>query len=332
MQIAVNKKTVIFSLIVAVAAATICFALFLFIKQKPAVITETEVKISKTDENIPKKPDAELLFVGDAMFDRGIRYYASENGRNNFVFDKISEVLLSNDMVIANLEGPITNEKSVSANTPPGSTNNYFFTFDPSWAETLYKQNIKLVNLGNNHILNFGKNGLDQTKKYLDKAGVDYFGSPDYPKSTSSEIKGIKITFINYNEFANLTEDINQKSTIEEIQKAKKYSDIIIIYCHWGVEYTKTPTDAQITLAHQFIDEGADLIIGSHPHVIQTAEEYKGKKIYYSLGNFIFDQYFNEDVHKGLGIKVNINQETKQMNFSEINFYLQNNGQTILKE
>jgi len=114
----------------------------------------------------------EILFVGDLMFDRGIRYYAEKNGGNDFIFKEISKFLKDKDLVVANLEGPITKNQSVSAGTVPGSTNNYFFTFDPSVARTLYKNNIKLVSLGNNHILNFNYDGLAETKKYLDEANV----------------------------------------------------------------------------------------------------------------------------------------------------------------
>lgn len=265
---------------------------------------------------------AEILFVGDLMFDRGIRYYAEKNGGNDFIFSKISDFLKSNDLVVANLEGTITKNQSVSAGTAPGSTNNYYFTFDPSVAKTLYDNNIKMVSLGNNHILNFGEAGLVETKKYLDIAKVGYFGAPDYPKSTQATINGIKITFINYNEFAD-------SNTIEDIKKARNFSDIIIVYAHWGVEYQKNPTEGQINLAHQFIDEGADLVIGSHPHVIQTTEVYKNKKIYYSLGNFIFDQYFSEDVRNGMGVVVKISAN-KKLSFTEYNFYLASQGQTIL--
>lgn len=282
-----------------------------------------------------KRPEVasyvKILFVGDMMFDRGIRYYAGKNGGNDFIFQKIRAELLNNDLVIGNLEGPITDEKSISAGTAPGEPGNYFFTFDKSWAKTLFKNNIKLVNLGNNHILNFGREGLASTKKYLDEANVGYFGAPDYPKSISSELSSVKITFVNYNEFASLDSDTNIKSTLEEIQKVKKFSDLIIVYCHWGAEYVG-PDQAMKNLARQFIDEGADLVIGSHSHTIGPMEIYKGKRIYYSLGNFIFDQYFSEEVRRGLGVVVKINSKTKELSFEEKNFYMQPNGQTILFE
>ena len=84
------------------------------------------------------------------------------------------------------------------------------------------------------------------------------------------------------------------------------------------------------TLAHQFVDAGADLVVGSHPHVIEPSEVYNGKMIYYSLGNFIFDQYFSQNVRNGLGVEVKIDKVAKQMDFYEKHFYLDSNGLTRL--
>jgi len=265
------------------------------------------------------------------MFDRGIRYYAQKNGGNDFIFDKISPTLLSNDLVVANLEGPITDNKSISVGTAVGSADNYFFTFDPSVAKTLFENNMRLVDLGNNHILNFGQAGLDSTEKYLSEAGVDYFGSRAPLKSKIENIHGVNIAFVSYNEFSDDSAEDEQNTTVEEIKKAKASADIVIVFCHWGVEYALNPTDGQKELAHQFIDEGADLVIGSHPHVIEPMEIYNGKRIYYSLGNFIFDQYFDENVRNGLGVEVKVDKITKELSFSEKYFYLDSNGQTIEK-
>ncbi|MGD0576896.1 MAG: CapA family protein [Candidatus Staskawiczbacteria bacterium] len=276
---------------------------------------------------------AQILFAGDMMFDRGIEYYAEKNKANSFVFDKISSALSKNDLVVANLEGPITGNKSLSANTAPGSTDNFLFTFDPSWAATLFKQNIKLVDLGNNHILNFGYDGVTSTKKYLSAAGVDYFGAPGGNKSIVKNINGIKIGFVSYNQFSAQPDE--EKETTDEIKKIKSQDDFTVVFCHWGNEYQLEETDGQKNLGHQFIDAGADLVIGAHPHVIQPMEIYKGKRIYYSLGNFIFDQYFSKNVRNGLGVFVSINKtdpkSAPKINFSEEHFYLQNNGQTIEK-
>lgn len=277
-----------------------------------------------------------ILFVGDIMLDRGVVYYSKKSAGediNNFVFEGVKNQLLENDVVIANLEGPITGNESVSILAKPDSPEIFYFTFDPSWAETLFENNIRVVDLGNNHILNFGGQGLAETKKYLAEAGVDYFGAPDYPKSVTKEINGIKLAFVSYNEFASYSK-IEADSTIEQIKQAKQKADIVVVFSHWGAEYVSEPADSIKQLARSFIDEGADLVIGSHPHVIQPVEIYKEKRIYYSLGNFIFDQYFSEETKKGLGVSVKIakTNNTIKLDFEEINFYTQPTGQTVLVE
>jgi hypothetical protein len=317
-----RKITIAFViLIAAVLTAAICYLAWPKPKQHE-IIQKLPI--------IQQKNYAQILFVGDLMFDRGIRYYAQKNGGNEFIFDKISQLLSSNDLVVANLEGPITGNKSVSYGTAPESVNNYYFTFDPSLAKTLFDENVKLVDLGNNHILNFGYAGLLSTEKYLDGAGVNYFGAPNDKKSIIEDIDGIKVAFVSYNEFAGSDIGAEQKSTIEEIEKVKPEADVVVVFSHWGIEYSLDSSGSMKNLAHQFIDAGADLVVGSHPHVIEPMEVYNGKRIYYSLGNFIFDQYFDEDVRKGLGVTVKIDKATKQLEFDEVKLYLQSGGQTIL--
>ncbi len=295
----------------------------LFLPLKEYVIIYVNKNIPQVQEN----KDIQILLVGDIMFDRGIRYYAGLNGGNSYIFDKISSFLSNNDLVVGNLEGSITNNKSISAGSIPGSTRNYFLTFDPSVAKTLFEENIKLVDLGNNHILNFGNSGLKATQKYLSEANVSYFGSPYEENSIIKDINGLKIAFISFNQFA----ENDPTQTISEIKKNKPNADFVFVFSHWGNEYQLAASDTQKSLAHQFIDAGADLVVGSHPHVIEPSEIYKNKKIYYSLGNFIFDQYFDENVRNGLGVVLKINQNAKSLSFSEQNFYLQSGGQTILK-
>jgi len=144
----VNRKIILAIIIAAVLTAAICYTLW-YKQNHKTVQQKTAVEISSV---VKEKSYVQLLFVGDIMFDRGIRYYAQQNGGNEFIFDKISPTLEQNDLVIANLEGPITDNKSVSSGTVAGSTNNYFFTFDPSIAKTIFDENIKIVDLGNNHV------------------------------------------------------------------------------------------------------------------------------------------------------------------------------------
>ncbi len=298
--------------------------------QGETVIITPSVSPSVAPSTSPAAEEIRILFLGDLMFDRTIRQAAQKNS-NNFIFAKITELLMANDLVVANLEGSITDDPSISLGTEPGSSKNYFFTFDPSLANTLFDNNIRLVNLGNNHILNFAQTGLDATKKYLNGAGVSYFGTPGGEGSVVKNIKGVKIAFVNYNQFSG-SAAAEQSATLEEIKKVKTQAKALVVYAHWGTEYDSAPNEAVKNLAREFISAGADLVIGSHPHVIQSSEEYQGKKIYYSLGNFVFDQYFSEAVRQGLGVVVKVNSQNKQIDFEEKKLYLQTNGQTVLLE
>src|SRR4030043_587391 len=259
-----------------------------------------------------------LLFVGDMMFDRHIREAVAKYGKGDYgyILELVKESLSQYDLVIGNLEGPITNKKSVSVNTKMDESKNFVFTFDPAVAKVLFENNIRLVSLGNNHILNQGAGGIEQTKKYLGEAGVDYFdlGETQFFRN---------ISFVGYNYSADNSED----QVLEEIKLAKEQSDIIIVCPHWGTEYKVGDPGQKIKeLARKFIDAGADAVIGTHPHVIQMSEEYNGKKIYYSLGNFVFDQYFQKETMEGLGVEITINPDGT-MEYSEVKFEMTKKGQ-----
>lgn len=289
-------------------------------------------EVRKNDENLnivkpEQKREISILFLGDIMFDRYIRQVAEKKG-NDFVFEKVKNLLDGNDLVVANLEGPITDNVSKSVNTEFGSRENFYFTFDKSISKTLFDQNIKLVSIGNNHILNFGEGGLEDTKKYLSESKVDYFGDPKNLDNNYfiKEINGTKIGFVSYNQFGGSSE-----KTTDNIKAIKNTVDVVVVYAHWGKEYEKASSNYIKDLAHGFVDVGADLVIGSHPHVVQDVEEYKGKRIYYSLGNFIFDQYFSAETQRGLAVKVVVDPNNKSFAFEEIPLILEKNGQTLLK-
>ncbi len=208
-------------------------------------------------------------------------------------------------MIVANLEGPVTDFPSRSVGSEIGSTSNYFFTFDPKViTETLAKWPF-IVNLGNNHILNFGQEGLSQTYRYLENSGLPHFGSTQPAQEELSylikESNGITFGYVNYNQF--VTGGLDR--AFSDLAEVRPQVDVVIVYTHWGNEYVQ---ENQVIkdLAHQFVDAGADLLIGSHPHVVQGTEIYQGKKIYYSLGNFVFVQYFEEAVQNGLLVTVEV--------------------------
>lgn len=270
--------------------------------------------------------DKKILFVGDMNFDRYIRQVGNIKGED-FIFSckdsngtSLSDFLQSFDLVVGNLEGPITDNPSISMGSAVESPENYTFTFPPSTAKLLAKNNIKLVNSGNNHIGNFGQEGIASTKKYLTESGVDYI----YNNSIfSKELGGNKISFISYNEFAGESvEKVAQK-----IYEEKNNGQIVFVYAHWGGEYSEVPSRVKNT-AELFAKSGADLIIGSHSHIILPSEKINNTLVYYSLGNFIFDQYWNKEVSTGLVLEVNIKDD--HIKIIEHKVSLNRDGRTCL--
>jgi len=240
------------------------------------------------------------------LFDRTVRSTMEREG-DDYIFSCIGGVLKDADLVVANLEGPITAFPSVSLGSEIGSPDNYTFTFPVSTGRLLMRHKIRLVNLGNNHILNFGLEGARATTQFLLGAGVDYFGDPMEQRVAEETVNGVKLAFINYNEFAPGGWRNSASTTLEQIRSARQENLVPVVYTHWGDEYVAAPERVK-ELAHSFIDAGAAIVIGSHPHVVQENETYKGKYIYYSLGNFIFDQYWNESVRRGLLLHITFTQ------------------------
>ncbi len=244
-------------------------------------------------------PQTSVLFIGDMMFDRSVRQ-AMDNKGPDHVFSCIQTVLAEPDFVVGNLEGPITPNPSKSVGSAVGSHNNFVFTFPEYVAPLMKRHNIRAVSLGNNHIYNFGSEGVRDTVQSLKEQGIGYFGEPGEQSVSEIESEGVPLTFIGYNEFDG---GWSAETTISQIEAARTKGRLPIVFSHWGDEY-KPASKRQKDLAHRFIDAGAEIVIGAHPHVIQESEKYKEKYIYYSLGNFIFDQYWNEAVRTGLMVTV----------------------------
>lgn len=261
------------------------------------------------------------------MFDRYIRTQAEKLGKEAILSGVVSE-LRNADRVVANLEGPITSNSSKSVGSAPGEPRNFLFTFDPEWAALLSASNIQIVNLGNNHILNFGASGLVETRAFLKGAGVRFFGDPllEASRTLVLDIRGKHVGFVNYNAFFREGES----RALSDIETVRKRSDVVFVYTHWGNEYVAA-TPEEKRLARLFVDRGADTVIGSHPHVVQEKEVYQGKTIYYSLGNFVFDQYFRPDVRRGLLVEAIIETDGA-LSFREMPIDLNADGTTSLSQ
>lgn len=283
-----------------------------------------------TPEPTPTLTPLRVLVAGDLMFDRHIRLHAEQKG-NSYIFAEITEFLRSADYVVVNLEGPITGFKSKSLGSVVGSPNNYLFTFPESVAKTLADNKITLVSLGNNHIFNFGQVGLEQTLTHLKEQSIQYFGRVSQtdslvPLANLQTVKNRTVAWINFNQFSSQS----KQSVLDEIKRRRTEAEYVIVYAHWDNEYQPKPSAGTVALAHAMIDAGADMVIGSHPHVIQISEVYADKKIYYSLGNFVFDQYFEPAVKKGMVLELTFAGPSEPIHVQEHLVELLPNGQTRL--
>jgi gamma-polyglutamate biosynthesis protein CapA len=195
---------------------------------------------------------------------------------------------MSHDFNIANLESPIITD------CPTGFTGTFTFCGDAQFLPYL-KANKLVLNLANNHILNYGANGLSQTKDYLSKNEILYF-----PEFTTKTVNEISFGFLGYDFVTN--PKLNSYTLINDVKKYDSTVDWLVVSIHWGNEYLPAPESWRVNLARQLVDAGADIIHGHHPHVWQSYEIYQDKPIFYSFGNFIFDQSWSyETSHSQIG-------------------------------
>jgi poly-gamma-glutamate synthesis protein (capsule biosynthesis protein) len=242
-----------------------------------------------------------IFAAGDMLFDRKIRQVSEQFGPD-YPFSCIESLIASADFAVANLEGPITENPSRSVGSIVGSIDNYFFTFPTTTAALLARHNFRVVGIGNNHILNFGYAGLLSTQDYLSRAGVGYFGGVQGNEAVfETEVNGVTLAFVGYNEFGGSS--VAEVANI--IAAEKKEGKTVIVYAHWGDEYMDSSPRLR-PIAELFAEQGVSAIIGAHPHVVLGHEYIGDTLVYYSLGNFIFDQYFSEDVRSGLTLMLHV--------------------------
>lgn len=311
-EIGIGLKRMIFNKwLIIISVLLIIIAGIFFIPKTQTVEIEVSYPQPFEGQNIEEQKKVSILAFGDMMLDRSVFLETKKAGDFNHPLLFLDDFLKDVDLTIANLEGPITNNKSIS--TWGNEEQRMKFTISPDFLEPLSNY-FNILNLANNHMQDFGENGYEQSKTYLAQAGIGFFGDLKNRVGNISKIidkNGIKTGLIGYHDlyFKNLP------IIIEEIKKAKQEADFVIVFPHWGVEYQKEPSNTQREEARMFIDAGADLILGSHPHVIQPIEIYQGNFIFYSLGNFIFDQYFSQETMEGLAIKIFLEKHEDRLKF-----------------
>ena len=262
---------------------------------------KSEENISGSTVEILNGEVKTILLVGDIMLDRGVEDLIKQNSIY-YPFQKISHFLRGIDIVFGNLEGPVVN------NPPEFPANSLKFAFNPEVIKGASWCNFNLFSLANNHTPDMGKEGLEETKKWLRKYGANFVGDPLSVSSDNFNSSFFKdnITFLAFNQiFPFIVKEEEIITTIRTV-KSLNPDNFLIVSVHWGEEYKLINSPAQQRLAHKIIEAGADLIIGHHPHVVQNIEKYQGKLIFYSLGNFIFDQYFSTETQEGLAVGLEI--------------------------
>ena len=198
--------------------------------------------------------------------------YVGKYGYNYF-FDGVRDIFEADDLTIINLEGPLTTEEKPKSH-------GFVFKADPSCVQILTGSSVEVCNLANNHSRDYGMNGLKQTAQVLDDNGIGFCG---YNVAYQKTIKGVRVCVLGFTKWDNSNEQI-----VKAVTAAREQCDLLIVNMHWGWEHTNQHCTEQSVTGHAIIDAGADLVIGTHPHVIQGIEKYKDKYIVYSLGNFCF--------------------------------------------
>jgi poly-gamma-glutamate synthesis protein (capsule biosynthesis protein) len=246
-----------------------------------------------SDENTPQEATpgeghALISFAGDCTLSniQGMSDFNQvyDNQGPSYFLSGVSDVFVNDDLTVVNLEGPLTNAtEQADKGEPPV----FWFRAPPDYVQILLDGSVEACNLANNHTLDYGRGGLDETKTTLTEAGIDFFC---YDDILIREVNGIKIGFFGFSFDSNA-------DNIREIMDAlwNAGAEAVVAYFHDGIESQYAPSASQIAAAHASIDYGASAVIMSHPHVIQGTENYKGGFIAYSLGNFCFGGHTNPD-------------------------------------
>lgn len=254
---------------------------------------------------IPEK-NISLSFVGDLYFPAYLLDRYDRGGIEALLEKDLLEIMQEADIAAGNEEFPFgTGEKAAYEKE-------FTFCIPPSRVQIFQDMSLDIVSLANNHVLDFGREVLSETFQTLDSANILYMGAGENLERAKElqlvETGNKKIGYLAasrvlpYAEWtatpsnSGVFSTYDPKNLLEEISTASQVCDLLVVYVHWGIERSESPEAYQRELAKKYIDAGADIVIGSHPHVLQGVEYYNGKPILYSLGNFIFGASTKESV------------------------------------
>lgn len=266
------------------------------------VLMITEPETTKTEPTEPETEappeDIKLLFAGDIyLSDHVLNAYNKAGGIGGVLDQNYLDRIAEADIFMVNEEFPFSSRGTAADKT-------YTFRLPPEKISMFHEMGIDIVTLANNHTLDYGREALEDSCMTLDEAGIRYVGAGNDLNRAKQlevmEVQGKKIGFLGASRvvpYGDWTATENRSGLfltydptqlLKEIESAKEQCDYLVVYVHWGIERNEKPETYQKTMGRQYIDAGADLVIGSHPHVLQGIEYYNGKPIVYSMGNFVF--------------------------------------------
>ncbi|MCH5209548.1 MAG: CapA family protein [Oscillospiraceae bacterium] len=250
-----------------------------------ALSVMSEIKKQQVQEEYtPSVQTVTITAVGDctlatdinASWDEGFVAYADqEEDDYSYFLRNVAPIFAEDDITIVNFEGTLSNQGEREDKT-------YAFRGKPEYVQVLTSSSVEAANLANNHSADYGDVSHSDTIKYLNEVGISNFAGTN---TTIRDVNGISVGLVGINAL----EETEAEKLERAIGSVKELgAQLIIVSIHWGIEKETSPTNEQIELAHKAVDLGADLVIGTHPHVLQGIEKYNGRYIAYSLGNFCF--------------------------------------------
>lgn len=345
-----NKRAITLSVVIAIIALVLCFGIYfrwdeklisLFVgDSSKANDEETALASKETAETVEKNSDSEndisnesqsdenttsaedtepkdisIIFTGDVLLSDYVRANYDEGGIDSVVTPELRQLLSDADILEINEEFPF------GTGGTKETDKQYTFRADPKYISIFEEMGVDAVGLANNHVLDFGKDCLNETFTTLDAAGLPYTGAGDTLEKAKTPIviekNGKTFAFLAASRvIPKASWDVRNAAPgvftcydttelISSIQDAKSKYDFVFVCVHWGTEHTTELTDYQQNMGHSFIDAGADAVIGSHPHILQGIEYYNGKPIFYSLGNFIF----NKDISETAAVNLTVSDD-----------------------
>ena len=253
-------------------------------KEKTVPNTKSTVVESETVALLDEPVEILLSFTGDCILGTDENFYYDtsfnayyENYGSAYFFQNVKDVFEKDDLTIINMEGTLTDLTT-------RKDKQFAFKGDPEYVKVLTNGSVEAANMANNHSYDYGEESFKDTVNILEKNKIRTFGDDE---TVIIPVKGVNVGIFGIYELDDHEERIPQvKSDIAKLKKDG--ADIIVAVFHWGNELERVPDDNQVMLAHLAIDEGADVVVGHHSHVLQGIDTYKGKTIAYSLGNFCF--------------------------------------------